>query len=380
MRHAHDDSCLHFPSGSVHFMVQSPDDHKLFRHYHPACLPGSVVQAAMPLAHSGRIEGVIGSAEAVLVWRVLVDKLQAFYKQRDAELRALYDREPDAFTDRVVDRFVCSVCRLVLHRPVELSCAHLLCESCWVQWLPHGAADSAGRSCPCPVCKQQQQLRDVRHSAAIQLIIEGLEVRCVNHQLGCRQQLTVGKEERGLQRHHDLCGFVTETCNECGAQLPRYRLAAHLADECQYHCDSCHRQVKTASRAEHSDGQDGFCLDAVPCPNACSSSVSLHRDDVPAHRLLCPAEQLQCAMCPRQYRRSKEADHLQQFVVEHLSNQSRLISGQQAEIAELRRIVQTAQRRRGRDAQDENRLCTPHRRLSKRSRSLGPAEPEQQLA
>ena len=335
---SHEEHCVHpHDQPSLHFLL-----HEQAQRWdmHAACLNPELVHSLVPLAHCRDIGGYEQSSDAAqrLIRRAVVHKLSEFYAEREVRTARVFNREPEAFADRLVDKLTCGACLQVLYRPVELGCAHLLCEGCWVQWMSH-SKDTGSGTCPCPTCRRPVHIDRVRSSPAIQLMVEGLQVRCVHHSSGCSDWLTVGREERNLHAHLSSCGYAPVRCDDCGQEMQRRLLRRHEVNDCAFLCPSCHRQVQTAQRKAHRNGLDSdLCIDARFCPNQCDART-MHVDDVEEHLRDCPAERVGCDICGVEYVRRDEMEHMQKAVVVHVHQQQRLIKRQREEIAELRKLV-----------------------------------------
>ena len=358
---SHEEHCMHpHDQPALHFLVhEGPQRHDI----HAACLNPELVHRILPLAHYSDIAGYDSSSANAqrLIRRTILHKLSEFYASREQRTALVFNREPEQFADRLVERLTCGACLQVLYRPVELGCGHLLCSGCWVQWMAY-AKDLGDGSCPCPSCRRPVRVDRVRSSAAIQLIIEGMHTRCTHHSSGCDDWLTVGKDERNLHAHLRSCGYAPVHCSDCGQQMQRRLLRRHEEDDCSFLCPSCHRQVLSKQRKTHQHGLDSeLCVDASFCPNRCDSRT-MHVDDVREHVRDCPAERVCCDMCGAEYARRDEMEHMQQTVVLHVHQQQRVIKRQREEIAELRKRVDCTQGQQPQPCDEEAEESAKRRR------------------
>ena len=240
---SHEEHCFHpTDSPSLHFLLREGD--RLWD-IHPACLNVGLVHRLLPLAHCSDILGYDDCAPlARLLIRCLVlHKLSEFHRERELRVAAVFDRDPAAIADRFGERLTCAVCHLVLYHPVELGCAHLLCEGCWVHCMRH-SKDIDGGSLPCPTCRSLVNVSWVRHSPAIQLMVQGLQARCVHHVDGCDALVVVGQDERQLRAHLSRCAFEKVQCSQCGRRVERMELhdQRDLVDRTLLLCPLCHQQ------------------------------------------------------------------------------------------------------------------------------------------
>ncbi|XP_045141963.1 RING finger protein 151 [Echinops telfairi] len=125
--------------------------------------------------------------------------------------------------------FVCSVCHGVLKRPVRLTCSHIFCKNCILQWL--------ARQKTCPCCRKQVKRRSLVYVNKLRKAIGRLEVKCKNAEAGCLATCPLAHR----RRHQDSCPFEQMACpnDGCSMRVQRWALAEHrryCQHSAQWHC------------------------------------------------------------------------------------------------------------------------------------------------
>ena len=177
------------------------------------------------------------------------------------------------FTSTVQDEFRCIHCSQVLRAPLELSCEHLICRSCFT--LPAAAASQSAHLCP--VC--QSAISEQPHlNKPVQSLIQKLIIACPYKQYGCRHTGPIGKDESTIQAHLDQCDYAPIPCVGCGSEVQRSRKQHHDQYECdagKWQCEFCGEKVakgdeESARHRLNTFDRSLLCCHLRPCPNACS--------------------------------------------------------------------------------------------------------------
>jgi hypothetical protein len=77
-------------------------------------------------------------------------------------------------------------------------------------------------------CKCGIQATSSRPSVAFAQVIAGIEVKCINHETGCNERMTLGKGFNTLSNHLKTCKGVIINCYQCAAVMSRELLSTHL--------------------------------------------------------------------------------------------------------------------------------------------------------
>ncbi|XP_078518802.1 RING finger protein 151 [Lissotriton helveticus] len=135
----------------------------------------------------------------------------------------------DLFTVAPDHELLCSICHGVLRCPVMISCNHIFCKKCILQWLK--------RHHTCPCCRTEVRGRLLVLVHRLNKRINRLEVKCQYEQHGCSLKFPVSR----LDEHSSSCEFALLKClNEgCPAEVLRRDMEAHQAS-CQHWKELCH--------------------------------------------------------------------------------------------------------------------------------------------
>ena len=197
--------------------------------------------------------------------------------------------------DKVQEQGLCRVvCAGVLHEPVKLPCSgpHLLCKACWMTLRLN--AGSLKSQLPCPQCRGEVPVAQVKPSRVIEHMIEqSLQLICNDN--GCPLIMTMGKGGANCIEHKSKC--LLTLCSDCNTQVPLRRMALHRDTDCFFACPACDERLPCTEREQHLRGgedkrkeerKDGFsfagdqstavhfiCVNTQLCPNACAKKAVL---------------------------------------------------------------------------------------------------------
>lgn len=202
--------------------------------------------------------------------------------------------------------FLCISCGNILREPSLVSC-------CSQNFCANFLKDKK----ICPACGEEL------HSGTnwyLHKEIQKLLVLCAERTHGCDWEGDI----RDLDEHTSLCEYVQVTCKECGQEMGKGQLTAHLAEECpkrEYSCPHCgFKDTYSFVTNAHSP----VCSDApVKCPNSCGmagerDSIDKHlEDECPLHYIVCSFKQ---AGCMQKFRRDDREKHMQASVGSHLAS------------------------------------------------------------
>ena len=271
------------------------------------------------------------------------------------------------FTSSVEDEFRCIHCRQVLRAPLELSCDHLICRSCYAEATPASSTATATASAAvfkCPTC--HAVITEQPHlNKPVQSLIQKLIITCPYKQYGCQHTGAIGKDESVIQQHIQQCPYAPIVCEGCGMEVLRGRKQQHDEHECKarkWQCEFCGEWVakdedESAKHRLNTFDRSLLCCHLRPCPNSCSlptppsssasstlSSSRPHkrqREEEPvseskevepthapstaglrsalpfwqtaAHIPVCPLGPVTCAMCSVEVQRRDIASHFASF-------------------------------------------------------------------
>ena len=259
------------------------------------------------------------------------------------------------------DDLECIICKNLAKDPHQTNCCgHTLCQACGEKW--------RARSRECPNCRSDmfEMMLDIR----IRRHIASLTAYCPHYEDYCDWQGSVSKLQDHLSRE---CKYELINCpnKACPAVFNREDLSVHLERECLFRpiaCPCCgieeyndeHSQQKKGSKKQRvaSDGQKtaagnipshhihfvgGTSSHVTPltydllikkhykhclkwpmrCPNGCEVEMltkSTLQDHVDNN---CPEQVISCqfaeAGCTVRVKRKEMADHIQQFMGEHMT-------------------------------------------------------------
>jgi hypothetical protein len=103
-------------------------------------------------------------------------------------------------------------------------------------------------------CKCGIQATSSRPSAMASQVIAGIEVKCINHETGCNERMTLGKGFNTLSNHLTTCKGVKIECYQCAAIMSRELLDTHLIADCPFRwitCQHCNRTMMSCQMNDH---------------------------------------------------------------------------------------------------------------------------------
>ncbi|XP_077305508.1 RING finger protein 151 [Lithobates pipiens] len=151
-----------------------------------------------------------------------------------------YDLE--IFAENPDDDLLCSICHGVLRCPVMVSCGHIFCRKCILQWLK--------RQQTCPCCRTEVKGKLLVQMHKLKKRINRLQVKCPNEGQGCPAIFPLLRTEE----HAESCAFGLLCCSNegCPAEVLRKDICEH-SQACQFWRDVCHMGCGTLLTPENRD-------------------------------------------------------------------------------------------------------------------------------
>ncbi|KAG8433324.1 hypothetical protein GDO86_017563, partial [Hymenochirus boettgeri] len=137
-----------------------------------------------------------------------------------------YDLE--IFTKTPDHDLLCAICHGVMRCPVMISCGHIFCRNCVMQWLKRQ------RTCPCCRSEVRGKLYALMHK--LKRKINRLDVKCPNEQNGCPAHFPLVK----CEEHAEHCAYGVLTCSNegCPARVLRKDMYEH-SQACEHWRQFC---------------------------------------------------------------------------------------------------------------------------------------------
>ena len=240
------------------------------------------------------------------------------------------------FVDTPLDRVVCVICHLPSRDPhMTECCGHVFCKSCLdnAKATPYKA---------CSMCKDAHF--NTFCNKQINREVQSLHIYCTNKEKGCEWE----GELRDISTHlgsSNGCQLEKVECpNQCGMKLERRHLTNHIETECQHRkieCLYCHDKVKQQF-------VNGVHLEECPklplaCPNGCQKKKMILREDMKAHREVCPLELIHCQYhnvgCDMKMIRKRKKQHEDNKMKEHLQMTSAKLAKTEDRVTNLELMV-----------------------------------------
>uniref|UniRef100_A0A8C5QBY3 Ring finger protein 151 n=1 Tax=Leptobrachium leishanense TaxID=445787 RepID=A0A8C5QBY3_9ANUR len=148
----------------------------------------------------------------------------------------------DIFVEDPDHDLLCSICHGVMRCPVMISCNHVFCRKCILQWLKRQ------QTCPCCRTEVRGKLFVLMHK--LKRKINSLQVKCSNEQTGCPAHFPLLRS----REHAETCPFGSVGCTNvgCQAEVLRKDLSEH-SQVCEYWRQMCHMGCGTLLGPENRD-------------------------------------------------------------------------------------------------------------------------------
>lgn len=224
-----------------------------------------------------------------------------------------------------LQELTCPICTEIVEDPLQTSCGHLFCEKCHRKSNNPLSTRRVVRASTsythCPVCRQQHTTTKDNFNDRR---AKSLQVRCRNHEDGCKWVGTLADEE-GHRKKKNGCEFESICCphQRCLASVMRRDMNQHAKLECPfrpYHCEYCNLSgTYNSITGPHYKKCKKY---PVKCPNNCTIET-LPREEVEKHKKEdCPLQQVPCRYkrigCTEQVRRQDLEHHLEEKEDSHL--------------------------------------------------------------
>ncbi|XP_065098869.1 RING finger protein 151 [Paramisgurnus dabryanus] len=125
--------------------------------------------------------------------------------------------EVEKFVDTPDHDLICVICKAVLRWPVRLTCNHVFCKECILQWMK--------RQVRCPCCRKSINQDQMLVLFKLRKSIGRLSIKCQNQHQGCRATFPLSDESL----HISNCLYEWQLCPHegCGEQVLRKDAQAH---------------------------------------------------------------------------------------------------------------------------------------------------------
>jgi hypothetical protein len=182
----------------------------------------------------------------------------------------------DRFIDNM-DQHICAICREVYRLPVSTNCGHSFCSKCL-----HKAELNFKNQCPSCRTPIHQSVPAFH----LRMIIDGSQIRCMNHEYGCTHVDAVSR----IEEHEVSCTYKHVLCNQCESLTLESTIDLHKKDTCPSRPTKCEE---------------------------CTSLIPL--DEMKEHMEECPMTKVPCELCKEVLLRfllpSHHADHCLQSII-----------------------------------------------------------------
>ena len=212
-------------------------------------------------------------------------------------------------------KYECPSCDEVLRYPVLFEeCGHRVCSHCFESEIKR--ADNRR----CPVDRGKIDVDSARIDKAFNQEIIALEVKCSNHEWGCKWE----GEYQQILEHLENCEYGDILCvNDCGAKFQKRFLQKHLDKDCPKKiiaCSYCDERHLREDKKEHIQECSKIPL---PCPNKCDKTLSIPRDELDKHiEENCPKTKINCDYesigCDHRCSREKLPKHYKSDIINHV--------------------------------------------------------------
>jgi len=147
--------------------------------------------------------------------------------------------------DEIID-FICPLCKGVLYEPIQDSCEHVFCHSCYNQYKENNIN--------CPISNKKFIDEKTTNLPLISSIINKLNVYCINKNKDCnwRGKLSELKSHINNDCPKEIVICIYEGCNE---KMSREDLQYHIIF-CNWRteeCLQCHQLIAHILKEEHDD-------------------------------------------------------------------------------------------------------------------------------
>jgi len=244
--------------------------------------------------------------------------------------------EPTKYTLQLTDsdseiscEFMCSICRSVLDKTIELPCGHTYCSTCIDAWIKINNT--------CPVCKTCFNPDEKHYSKKIDNIIKKLKVGC--QYCEWNGEYYDYNEHKNLENTAKRCPMMRVTCNKCDTAMKSSDMKEHNNTICSFRnvsCEKCLSLIVFSEREQH-------LLNVCPMTEAkCSDECGYTglRKDLTTHKNVCLFEDIDCPLtnygCTKRIKRRDMDEHVNNSLEIHLACAHDMINDQKITIQNQR--------------------------------------------
>lgn len=213
-------------------------------------------------------------------------------------------------------KFLCRHCQLILRNPVQGTCGHRFCRSCWDEILQvHTEVD-------CPACIEEPVEESEAGKLSANEMFPDKGVKREMSSISCACAFP-GCTWRGIFRdyevHEQTCKFREVACALCSKPIADGQIEQHRHKDCSHRpvtCDHCGANMIFKALKGHHESCDKFPLTCDLCgkSNIARELMKNHQEQN------CPKRSISCPMgCLEQFPLDKLCDHLRVALEPHLA-------------------------------------------------------------
>lgn len=224
----------------------------------------------------------------------------------------------------ISDDLICCICQGLLTSTMELTCGHVFCEGCIMNWFEMKES--------CPMCKAEIDIEiDVNPSKCLDRMVSKVNVSCAY----CDWK----GENLDFKNHsnpefRDCCQYLLTTCDSCDHKVRKKDMDTHVKDICEFRyvvCEFCKSDdVVYCELKDHYE----------ECPKyevKCECGSSFEKSD--PHFDTCPEVLIDCSEkhngCNERIKRKDLDQHLSNSLEKHYAYAEELINDLRIEINNL---------------------------------------------
>ena len=172
------------------------------------------------------------------------------------------------------ENWICVVCNNFAAQPPSLSCCHLFCKQCLVQYFIGKSPEYR----TCPVCRVVIGVTLPPENAYVSHKISQLQFRCNNFAQGCPQVGQIGQisqmgqmvSPNSIAKHFLDCEYELVRCDACKENILNKDKSSHqqVCIKRPQQCQHCKELVPALYMKQHMTNI--LCVNSMYCPNRCT--------------------------------------------------------------------------------------------------------------
>jgi len=223
--------------------------------------------------------------------------------------------DTDLFVNEsVAEKYFCVLCQAISKDPLETSCGHIFCKTCYKEY-----EQTSKPPVPCPTCRAPIEMTFV--SQRLSREINNLKVKCGNEDSQCDWKGSLSDVKKHVINDCPYTFMVCKYCNDTGNPYRRMNKKKHykICGKFPIVCQLCQMVIPRENYDNHINIECENIL--ISCPNKCGRQIKKGELELHVSKS-CVNRDVKCLYyhygCNKTLKNADVKQHLKDDIINHL--------------------------------------------------------------